>query len=359
MITAVVGAQFGSEGKGKISALIGRVSHLAVRSGGPNAGHSFEGGDGRIHSVRMLPCAAAFPGPRLAIGAGAMIDAAVLRGEIDRYGITPERLTIDPKATVVHEDDRAAEVALTKAISSTGKGGGAALARRILKRGQGAEESLARRDPSLAPYLGDVLRLLEDAVTKGERVVVEGTQGFGLSVYHGDYPYVTSRDTTAAALCSEVGLAPGFLDHVVLVVRTYPIRVAGESGPLPNETTWDAVTAASGSATSIIELTTVTKRVRRVAEFDAGIVRRAMLANRPTVLALMHVDYLDAADRGKTTFEEIGPKSRAWIRRIEADLGMEFGVISTGPGRGETVLREDVLPPSITPLLRDALSPPA
>jgi adenylosuccinate synthase len=344
VIAAVVGAQFGSEGKGKVAALLSRSATLSVRSGGPNAGHSFEGSTGAIEAVRMLPCGVASSKSKLAIGPGAVIDIRVLEAEIVRYGITPARLLIDEQAFTVTELDIDSEEPLVRSISSTGKGAGAAVARRILGRGRGAEASLARNIASLAPFIGDLLEALHAELRNGGFVVAEGTQGFGLSLYHGAYPFVTSRDTTAGALCSEMGIATSTLTDVVLVVRTFPIRVAGPSGPLPNEINWDTLTKESYSPSPVIEYTTVTQRIRRVARFDASMVRRAILANAPTAVALMQVDYLDHAERGKTEFDMLTRKTRDWILHTEQQVGQPFGIISTGPRARDTILRQDVLP---------------
>ena len=343
MIVAVVGAQFGSEGKGKISALLSMYADLCLRSGGPNAGHSFENTKGKIESVRMLPSGVSSPRPILGIGAGAVLDLDVLLGEIDRFQIQPTRLTIDSQAMLVQPQDLDQEVPLTQSISSTGKGAGAATARRILGRGRGAEAMLAGKCSKLAPFIGDVLGLVSAVADRNGVIVAEGTQGFGLSLYHGSYPYVTSRDTTAAALCSEIGIPWRLLTEAVLVVRTFPIRVAGPSGPLESEIDWNTITKESKSDISIVEYTTVTQRTRRVGRFDSGQVRRAILANAPTALALMQVDYLDSTDRGKSEFSQLGITSRTWIERVESDLGRQFGVISTGPRARDTILRREFL----------------
>jgi adenylosuccinate synthase len=355
MITAVVGAQFGSEGKGKISALLSQCADLCVRSGGPNAGHSFETTSGGIESVRMLPSGVASDKPGLAIGAGAVLDLDVLLEEIQRFAVQPTRLTVDSRAIVVQPEDLSSEVPLTQSISSTGKGTGAAAARRILGRGRGAELTLAGNRPELQPYMGDVLQLVHSTHLRGGLIVAEGTQGFGLSLLHGMYPFVTSRDTTASGLCSEIGIPARMLTDVVLVVRTFPIRVAGPSGPLREEIDWETVSRESKSPTPIIEYTTVTKRVRRVGRFDAEVVRRAIIANAPTALALMQVDYLDYSDRGRTSFSDLSFAARKWIQQTENAIGEQFGILSTGPRAQDTIIRHDVLPERLSDLLRRAL----
>src|SRR5207247_1926198 len=107
------------------------------------------------------------------------------------------------------------------------------------------------------------------------------------------YPYVTSRDTTAAGFLSEAGLSPLDVDDVVLVLRAFPIRVAGSSGPLECEVDWGTVTRDSGSPQPIVEYTSVTHAVRRVARFSPEIVKQAIAVNNPTRIVLNHLDYVD------------------------------------------------------------------
>src|ERR1700730_6357809 len=135
---------------------------------------------------------------------------------------------------------------------------------------------------------------MHEGVRRGAQVIVEGTQGFGLSLLHSPYyPYVTSRDTTAAAALSEAGLSPIDVDRIVLVLRAFPIRVSGNSGPLPQETSWAEISREGQHDHQLTELTTVTRRIRRVAQFDAEIVGLALEANRPTEVVLNHMDYVD------------------------------------------------------------------
>jgi len=137
---------------------------------------------------------------------------------------------------------------------------------------------------------------LRDNLSSDERVIIEGTQGFGLSLLHSKYyPYVTSRDTSAAAFVAEAGLSPLDIDDVVLVLRAFPIRVGGNSGPLPNEIDWETVTHESRSDRPILEYTSVTKTMRRVARFDADVVRQAIIVNQPTCVVLNHLDHIDAS----------------------------------------------------------------
>ena len=177
----------------------------------------------------------------------------------------------------------------------------------------------------------DLDRILADALDRGERIIVEGTQGFELSILHGGhYPYATSRDTTAAGALSEAGLSPRDVDCVALTLRAFPIRVGGKSGPLPLETTWETIRRECGAGADLTELTTVTGRPRRVAEFDEEVVLRAIRTNRPELVILNHVDYFDYAIHEKT---DLTPQVACRVSELESRLGLKIDHVGSGPGR--------------------------
>src|SRR6266511_5973741 len=259
-LTVIVGGQYGSEGKGKVAHCLAteRKAAIAVRTGGPNAGHTVIEPPDRPVVLRQLPTAALIPNVMCALGPGSYIDADILLQEITRTGLTAARLMIDPKAIMITEEDKEEErqSGLRKAIGSTQSGTGAAVVKRIQRK---SALVTATSDDRLAKFIKPIPPILRDALIKGARVILEGTQGFGLSPLHSPtYPYVTSRDTTAAAFVSEVGLSPLDVDEVVMVLRAFPIRVSGNSGPLPNETDWGNVSEESGSPIPLIEYTSVT-----------------------------------------------------------------------------------------------------
>jgi len=202
------------------------------------------------------------------------------------------RLFIDADAVIITEElkNREAQSGIVGRIGSTGSGTGAAVAARINR-----EESLlfAKDLPELKPFVTHVPEMLRNALGQQERIIIEGTQGFGLSPLHArHYPYTTSRDTTAAAFLAETGLSPLDVDDVILTIRAFPIRVAGNSGPLAEEINWQIVTVEGGHSQQIEERTSVTKKSRRVARFDEKIVKQAIIANAPTRIVLNHIDYL-------------------------------------------------------------------
>jgi adenylosuccinate synthase len=336
MVTVVVGGQFGSEGKGKVAHHLARRDQVAaaVRVGGSNSGHSAVSKSGEVEVLRQLPTAALLDDVLCVLGAGSYIDVPVLLDEIERLGVPSDRIVIDPRAMIVTSDDRASEAssALRDRIGSTRSGTGAAVGRRTERRAD-SRLYLAESSRYLKPFVREVSSVLRSLVSRGERIIVEGTQGFGLSVLHSPYyPYATSRDTTAAGAVSEAGLSPRDVERVVLVLRAFPIRVAGNSGPLPLETDWETIAAEGGHAESLYEYTSVTGRLRRVARFDSDIVRRAIAVNAPDEIVLNHVDYVDA---GCTQDGFLTEKARRFVKSVQDDLGAKVNFI--GLGR-ETIL---------------------
>ncbi|MCK5232760.1 MAG: adenylosuccinate synthetase, partial [Desulfobulbaceae bacterium] len=288
-VSIVIGGQFGSEGKGKVAHYLAREmrARFAVRCGGPNSGHTVIDEQGKARIFQQLPTAAILPDVKLAICSGSYIDLDILRREINETNVDVGRLFIDPDAVIITEELKAREAQgglLIGRIGSTGSGTGAAVAARINRE---ASLLFAKNIPELKPFITDVPELLRNTLGLQKRIIIEGTQGFGLSPLHArHYPYTTSRDTTAAAFLSETGLSPLDVDDVVLTIRAFPIRVAGNSGPLINEIDWQTVTTEGHHIQPIEERTSVTKQIRRVARFSPDVVRKAIEVNRPTQIVL-------------------------------------------------------------------------
>jgi adenylosuccinate synthase len=328
--TVIVGGQFGSEGKGKVAQFWARKtrSGAAVRVGGSNSGHTtLSAPDGERRALRQLPTAALLPDVLCVLPPGSYIDPDVLLREIAEVGLPPERLVIDPLAMLISAEDIAAEQQgeLGPAIGSTCSGTGAAVSRRIARLDR---DQLAAGHPALQPFLGPSAEVLRALLDRGGRVILEGTQGFGLSLLHSPhYPKVTSRDTTAAAVVAETGLSPRDVDEVVLVTRAFPIRVAGDSGPFGTpELDWGTIAAEGGHSEALSEFTSVTGRLRRVARFDPLLVREAIRANQPSAVVLNHVDYVDSAARGA-----LSETAATFVAAVAADLGRVPDYVGLGP----------------------------
>jgi len=327
-ISVIVGGQFGSEGKGKVAYEIAKREKVkfAIRVGGTNSGHTVVTDTGQVLILRQLPTPVLLPGVVALLPAGSYIKLDVLLEEIRSLAITPKQLRIHPNACVLTGAHAASETKcnLFTRLGSTESGVGAALLERIARTG---EATFARDCVELSPYVEDYTHHLRGRLQAQERVLIEGTQGFGLSLLHSPhYPFVTSRDTTAASFLSEAGLSPLDVDDVVLVIRAFPIRVSGNSGPLPNEITWDVVQAECNSTTSLIEFTSVTKRVRRVARFDSSIVKLAIAYNNPSRIVLNHVDYIDSR---AVNGAHLSSSALAFIEGVEREIGRSVTYIGT------------------------------
>jgi len=345
-VWVVVGGQFGSEGKGKVSAIITLQEEidLCIRCGGPNSGHSFQNDAGELVLVRQLPTGFVRPQTRLLIPAGGLVDLDVLRGEIESLGLGPDRVGVDPNAMIITASDRAHErqVGLGDRLSSTLCGVGSAVARRALRASdvQLAADAATAND-WLGPFITDVSGEANLAADRGRKVLIEGTQGSGLSLYHSPhYPKTTSRETNAAGFVSEVGLSPRLVSEIVLVFRTFPIRVAGlQAGPLHDELTWEQLQLESGSPSPLHEYTSVTHKLRRLGRFDWQAARRAVLLNRPTRLALNFVDYLHFGNRAASEWNALESAADLFTKQLE-ELGAPVTYVGTGPRLSHNIIRE-------------------
>ncbi len=340
-VTVVVGGQFGSEGKGKICAHLAVTDNVdyMVRCGGPNSGHTVYA-EGQRYQLRQVPAGFVNPNTRLLIAAGALVNPDVFLREIDACGLTPERIGIDGNAGVIEQVDLDYErsMELNGRLGSTATGVGSAVSRRALRE---PNFRPAKDHPALVPFVTSVRDELASAICQDKSIVVEGTQGFGLSLYHAEeWPYRTARDTTAHSFLGEVGL--GVRDYeVIMAIRTYPIRVAGNSGPLPGETTWEDVQRESGYPHPIAEFTTTTKRLRRVASFDWDVVEQAVFANAPTQIALHGVDYINYDNYGVSDWSDLTDCARRFVNELESQTSVPVVLVGTGPTNEHIVDRRD------------------
>lgn len=339
-VTVVVGGQYGSEGKGKVCAHLamkGQVDYM-VRCGGPNSGHTVDVG-GIRYELKQVPAGFINPQVRLLIAAGAIVNPQIFLKEVELCNLSPDRIGIDENAGILEQEDIDTEqrLDLQGQFGSTGMGVGSAVSRRVLRVPQFRQ---AKDHPELAPYVTSVRTELRSAMALDSGIVVEGTQGFGLSLYHAEkWPFRTSRDTTAHSFLGEVGIGVRNFE-VIMAIRTYPIRVAGNSGHLPNEITWEDVKQLSGYAYPISELTTTTKRLRRVGRFDWNDIEQAVFANAPTEIALHGADYLDFRDKSKTDYDDLTPATRKFIEMVESKTSVPVVYIGTGPTNEEIVDRQ-------------------
>jgi adenylosuccinate synthase len=328
-LSVVVGGQFGSEGKGKVALHAAREKRAAfvVRVGGTNSGHTGVNSNGRIVALRQLPVSILAPNTVAVLPPGALIDPEIFAREVDLLGLDGSRIAISPYAYTIAQTDKDAERSsgIVSGIGSTGSGTGAALARRMAR---GTGTGLAGECEVLKPFLrSDTTELMNEALNRNSWIVIEGSQGFGLSLLHGgSYPYATSRDTTAATFVGEAGLSPLHVKEIVLVIRAHPIRVGGNSGPLTGETTWEAIARQANLPKDFQELTTATQKVRRVGTFDPALVRRAIAANGPTSIVLNHFDYVDPAVHDN----RVSVQGLTFLREAEEGIGRRIDLVGIG-----------------------------
>ncbi len=319
--TVVVGGFFGDEGKGKIISYLALKDkpEIVVRGGvGPNAGHTFVL-NGEVHKIRMLPSAVLNKGCRLMIGAGVVINPEILLTEISKYN-AQDRVFIDRQCGVIESShinrDKADD--LKGRIGTTGSGTGPANSDRALRTLHMASEL-----KELSPYLGDVSNAINFAIDRKEKVLVEGTQGTFLSLYHGSYPYVTSKDVTASAICADIGLGPKRVDEVMLVFKAYVTRVG--AGLLQNE-----LSKEEAQKRGWFEVATVTGRERRAAPFNFDLARRAIMLNSATQLALTKLDIVFPECAHVRQYDKLSNAAKSFIQEIENATGLKITVIGTG-----------------------------
>ncbi len=283
---AIIGLQYGSEAKGALAGYLARMNEpdVVMANWSPNAGHTFR--DGELKLVRRcLPIGTESPNCRFALlGPGAIIDPIILEEELKTIqGIT---VVIHPKAGIVLPRHSTTEKDMGYSeIGSTLKGAGAAAMERMTRD---------TVDPNIA--MNHILAtnqvivdegFYHDIINNASVVQIEGCQGYSLSMYNGFYPYTTSRDTTIHQLLADVAWHGALPVSTYGALRTYPIRVAGTSGPChpdQRETSWDALGVAP-------EVTTVTKKTRRVFTFSEQQIAEAQQINACDEFYLSFCDY--------------------------------------------------------------------
>lgn len=328
--SVVVDGFFGDGGKGKIVSYLVTADDASVcaRGGvGPNAGHTVVK-DGVKYKLRMVPCGFVNPNTKLLIGPGVVINPEVVLKEISELGIQ-NSIGIDPQCAIIEPKHIEADNRgyLKEKIGTTGTGTGPCNADRALRIAK-----MARDIPELKDYIKDVPFIINEALDRDESVVIEGTQGTYISLYHGTYPYVTSNDVCASATCSDVGVGPTRIDEVILVCKSYVTRV-GE-GYLEGEISHEEAKERGWD-----EYGTVTGRQRRAAPFNFKLAKRAAMLNGATQLAITKLDILYPECAGTNNYNSLGINARNFIEKIENEVGIPVTLIGTGPDVEEVIDR--------------------
>lgn len=321
--TIITGGQWGDEGKGKISSYLALEDEPTKvgRSGvGPNAGHTVFW-KGEEYGLREISCGFVQEKAEILIGPGVLVNPEVVLDEIEKTGIE-NRVGIDYHCPIIEqkhiEKDRGSEH-LESEIGTTGTGCGPANSERANRSIKLAEEIDALED-----YLADVPEKINVALKDGEKVLIEGSQGFGLSLYFGTYPYVTSKDVTASSLAADVGVGPTNVDEVILVLKSFISRVG--SGPFPTE-----ISHEEAEEKGITEYATVTGRRRRIGDFDFDLARRSAMINSATQLAVTNVDRLFDGNEGVKNYSELTQEARGFLEEVERKVDVPVSLVSTGP----------------------------
>ncbi len=314
--TVIVGGFFGDEGKGKIAAYLAMKDKpdICVRGGnGPNAGHTVIH-DGVQYSLRLIPSGFVNRSTRLLIGPGVPVDPIVLLDEL-RKTDSERRIEVDNQCAIVeprHKEQESRSDHLSRKVGSTKSGVGACNAERALRMAK-----MAQTIPSLKPYVGDTVGEIQKALAENKKIMIEGTQGTFLSLYHGTYPYI---------------------------FKAYMTRV-GE-GPLDGQLDRDEVARRGWT-----EFGTVTGRERRAAPFDFKLAKRAVQLNGATQIALTKLDVLFPSAKGVRHLEDLDKPARAFISNIEKETGVKVTLIGTGPGEEDLI---DLRAIASSPRLRTA-----
>jgi adenylosuccinate synthase len=404
--TVVVGAQWGDEGKGKIVDILSARADLVVRfQGGNNAGHTLVV-DGEKVVLHLVPSGILNAGTVCAIGNGVVVDPAVLVRELDQLAasgraVSPAQLAISPGAHVIlpwHTVlDGLREAARgDAAIGTTKKGIGPCYEDKVARRGVRVSDlidgdalraaverllpaknalivglggepleaesillALAPVAERLSPHVRNAVDLVHAALETDADVLFEGAQGTFLDIDHGTYPFVTSSNTVAGAVCAGAGVGPTAVSEVIGVVKAYATRVG--AGPFPTE-----LEDETGARLRRIgmEFGSTTGRPRRCGWFDAVLGRKAALLNGLTQLAVTKLDVLSGLETVRicvaydgdqpvyedlpgwheditavSVWEDLPATTRAYVERVEELVRVRASLISVGPGREQTLSR--------------------
>lgn len=329
--TVVVGGFWGDEGKGKI------ISYLAlndkidfcVRTGSVNAAHTIWH-QGKRYALHMVPGGFVNRKCRLLIAAGANVHVGQFLKEVEETKVK-DRIGVDSQASIIEEKHSTQDKASAhlKGIGTTGWGVGPAIEERVRRTAK-----MAKDVPELKPYLADVSAEVNEAIRKNRMVLLEGTQGILLSLFHGTYPYVTGRDTSASAVCSETGVGPTKVDDVLLVLKSFVTRVG--AGPLPGE-----ISKEEAMKRGWFETASGTGRDRRAAPFNFDLAKRAVMIDGATQIALTKLDAVFPEVKSVRAYEEVPKEAKQFVAKVEKDTGVKVTFVGTGPDALDLIDRRE------------------
>lgn len=330
MITIVVGGFYGDEGKGKIVGYLAThdKAQIVVRAGsGPQAGHTVT----PTVKVTQVPSGLVNPKARLLIARGTLISPEVFLKEVKENNLEG-RIFIDRGCTIIEPKHIKAEEELVKRIGSVGTGVGPARVDRVLRSAK-----LAKDEPRLKKYLTNVADEVNTAAEKNKNILIEGVQGYGLSLLDEKYyPFVTSQDTTASQFAADTGIGPKLVDNVVVIFKAYVSRV----GTDPKYKPWSS---AKEAKMGISERGSVSGRKRLLSDFNYNMAAEAIQANTGTESVITCLDRLFPGNENVTDFKKLTPAAKAFIKDTEGKIKKlskrfsSFGIISTGPDLNDVI----------------------
>lgn len=319
--TVISGGFWGDEGKGKIISYLALKDKLdfCVRTGSVNAAHTIWY-KGKKYALHMVPGGFIHEQCRLLIAAGSNVHVAQFFKEVEETG-AKNRIGIDSQASIIEEKHSAQDKtsAHLKGLGTTGWGVGPAIEERVRRTAK-----LAKDVPELKPYLADVATEVNKALDVSKKVLLEGTQGVLLSLYHGSYPYVTARDTSASAICSEAGVGPTKITESIVVLKAFITRVG--TGPLPGE-----LTKEEAAKRGWFETAAGTGRDRRSAPFNFELARKAVMLNGATQIALTKLDCVYPESKDVKTFDALPTEAKQFVKETEKQTGAPVALIGNGP----------------------------
>lgn len=345
-VVVVIGGQYGSEGKGEFVGWATRHYSVksVIRTGGPNAGHTVtvpEELSQQTFKMRQVPCGwVESKCPQLVVGPGSLLNQEVLADELSMLRKTilgrdiMSRLFIDERATILehHHEEMEKASDLKERLGSTREGIGAARADRIWRLARIAKE-LHSTGLQIVPR-GWITTEVDRILEQNSNVIVESTQGYELSLaMSGNYPFVTSADITPGHIMGEAGLSSRLPHKVVVVLRSYPIRVAGNSGDINTEATWSQLHDENPAIPAEGERTTVTNLIRRVGHFDWDRVREMCRQIKPDAICLTFADYINEANVDAAKIEDLTPDTLDFIHHLEETTNTPVLWVTNGPGK--------------------------
>lgn len=339
-----IGAQAGSESKGKLAAFLADKfkPDIISMASSPNAGHSVVMGTNKYVTYHLPVSWVAHRDAVIVLGPTSVINPPILMKEIDTLKVPPGNLMIHPRAVMIrpHYLHAEREEGLLK-LGSTNQGVGIARREKLMRVD---DITFADQVKELSMYLGDTVSHINSSLLLRRMVLHEMTQGFDLDLEHGiDRHYCTSKMVNPAMAMAEAGVPPQLIGDVYGVLRPYPIRVnnrEGSSGPYAEsrEITWDDVSERSGYPGKLGELTTTTKLLRRVFEFSWDRIMKFSMVCNPTHLCLQFANYLNHSAFGKSQYRDLPREVTHFISQLQERVA-PVAYVGTGPDHDDMIDR--------------------